>query len=100
MSPHEITVDVLLGIGVAAQLVCCFGVLLGRDVFDRLHYSAAASTVGPVSVAVAILLDESISSAGISTLVTVAFLLLLTPATTIAIARAAHPRGLRLGEDE
>jgi monovalent cation/proton antiporter MnhG/PhaG subunit len=104
MSGHDLAVDVLLGLGVAAELLCCLGVVLARDTLDRLHYSAAATTVGPFLVGAAILLDESVSAAGISTIVTVSFLFLLNPALTIATARAAHPRHgghvLRLGEEE
>ena len=43
---ESLVVDVLLGVGVAAQLLCCVGVLVMRDAFDRLHYAGAGSNVG------------------------------------------------------
>jgi monovalent cation/proton antiporter MnhG/PhaG subunit len=104
MSGHDLAVDSLLALGVAAELVCCLGVVVARDTHDRLHYSAASTTVGPFLIGAAILLDESVSAAGITTIVTVSFLFLLNPALTIATARAARPRHrgqvLGLGEDE
>lgn len=41
MSATTLVADVLLGAGVLAELVCCLGVVWMRDVFDRLHFSAA-----------------------------------------------------------
>jgi monovalent cation/proton antiporter MnhG/PhaG subunit len=92
MNAHDLAIDILLALGVGAELVCCLGLVAARDALDRLHYSAASTTVGPVLIGVAILLEESFSSAGIATLTTVAFLFVLNPALTIATARAARPR--------
>ena len=46
-----VAVDVLLVIAVVVQAGSCLGVLLMRDVHQRLHYAAAATTVGPVAIA-------------------------------------------------
>ena len=37
----NVAVDVLLALGVAAQLLCCLGVLAMRTTADRLHYASA-----------------------------------------------------------
>ena len=92
MTLEDVVVGVLLAIGVALELIFCIGVLLARDALDRLHYAAAAATAGPVLLGAAILFDERLSAAGVSTIVTVGFLVLLSPVLTIATARAAHPR--------
>jgi multisubunit Na+/H+ antiporter MnhG subunit len=92
MTVEEIVVGILLVAGVAVELVFCIAVLVARDTLDRLHYAAAAATVGPVLLGAAILVDERLSAAGVSTIVTVGFLVLLNPVLTIATARAAHPR--------
>ena len=47
MSAHEIAVHVLVWTAVATELVCCVGIVAARNVFARLHYSAAAGTLGP-----------------------------------------------------
>ena len=94
MTVEDVVVWSLLVVGVALELVFCIGVLVARNTLDRLHYAGAAATVGPVLLGTAILIDERLSAAGISTIVTVGFLVLLTPVLTIATARAAHPRRL------
>jgi multisubunit Na+/H+ antiporter MnhG subunit len=104
MTIEDVVVGILLAIGVALELVFCIGVLVARDALDRLHYVAAAATVGPILLGAAILADEGLSAGGVSTIVTVGFLVLLNPVLTIATARAAHPhwqgRTLRLAADE
>jgi monovalent cation/proton antiporter MnhG/PhaG subunit len=90
VTARDLIVDVLLALGVGAELVCCIGVLLMRNVFDRLHYSSAATTVGPVLIGAAILVRESVSAGGLQTIATVALLFLLNPVVLIATARAAR----------
>ena len=90
MTPRDLIVDVLLAFGVGAELICCLGVLLMRSAFDRLHYSSAATTLGPLLIGAAILVRESVSAGGLETIVTVSFLFLLNPVVLIATARAAQ----------
>jgi multisubunit Na+/H+ antiporter MnhG subunit len=93
VSAHEIVVHVLVWTAVAAELVCCIGIVAARNVLARLHYSAAAGTLGPILVAIAIAVAEGVRSvAAAAALVIAAFLLLGTPAVTIATARAARAR--------
>jgi monovalent cation/proton antiporter MnhG/PhaG subunit len=93
VSAHEIAVHVLVWTAVASELVCCVGIVAARDAFARLHYSAAASTLGPVLVAIAIAVEEGVrSTAAAAALVVAVFLLLGNPAVTIATARAARAR--------
>jgi len=90
---HEIAVHVLVWTAVATELVCCIGIVAARNVFARLHYSAAASTLGPTLVAVAIAVEEGVRSIAAAAALVVAVLLLLGgPAVTIATARAARAR--------
>jgi len=90
VTPRDLIVDVFLSLGVGAELICCLGVLLMRNVFDRLHYSSAATTIGPLLIGAAVLVRESVSAGGLETIVTVAFLFLLNPVVLIATARAAQ----------
>ena len=93
MSAHEIAVHVLVWTAVATELVCCLGIVAARDAFARLHYSAAAGTLGPILIAVAIAVEEGVRSiAASAALVVAVFLLLGSPAVTIATARAARAR--------
>jgi multicomponent Na+:H+ antiporter subunit G len=86
---------VLLAIAVAAVLLTAIGILTSRNVYQRLHYLAPASTVGVVAVAAAIVVQEGLDQAGIKAVVTAAVLFVVNPILTHVFARAArvHQRG-------
>jgi len=94
----EVAIRVLLYLGVACQLVCCIGVLVMRGPFDKLHYAAAGSTLGPVLLGTALVLRETVQTSGAievnaaawDTIATVALLFFLNPALCVATARAAR----------
>jgi monovalent cation/proton antiporter MnhG/PhaG subunit len=98
MSPLNLAVDCLLAIGVVGELLCVAGLLLMRSIFDRLHYAATATVVGPAAIGIAIVMRETVSpsggieltSGGIEALVTALVLFLLNPVLTHATARAAR----------
>jgi multisubunit Na+/H+ antiporter MnhG subunit len=90
MGGWDLAVDVLLGLGVAGELLCVVGVLVMRTTFDRLHYAAAATSVPPFLVLAAVLVREHMSAGGLEAIATVALLLLLNPALVIATAQAAR----------
>ena len=79
---RDVIVAVLLGLGV----------LLMRDALDRLHFTAPASTVSPVLFAVAVLVEEPLSSAGVKSVLVALLVLITTPVLTHATARAARVR--------
>jgi monovalent cation/proton antiporter MnhG/PhaG subunit len=92
VSPRDVAVVVLLVFGVAVELGCAVGVLVMRNAYDRLHYTAPASTLGPLAFAAAIVLRESFSQAGIKALLVAVALLITNPLLTHATARAARIR--------
>ena len=82
-----------LVLGVGAELVCVVGVLWMRDVFDRLHYAAAGTTIGPLLIAVAVALAGLPSGAALAeSLTAVLALVVLNPLLTHVTARALHRR--------
>lgn len=92
MSTSALATDVLLALGVAAELVCCLGLVAMRSAFDRLHYAGAASSVGPVPIGAALLIHESLSGPGIKTILVVVFLVASGAVVTSATARMARLR--------
>ena len=90
MKTTDLLVDVFLLLGIACQLIACVGVLAFRNVFDRLHFVGAGTTLGPLLIGAAVLVRQTTSAAGISTMVVMAALVLLGPALLIATARAAR----------
>jgi len=83
-------VDVLLAIGVTLELLCCVGVLVMRTTLDRLHYSAAATTVPAFFILAAVLVREHLSSGGMEAIAAVGLMFLLQPILLTATARAAR----------
>jgi multicomponent Na+:H+ antiporter subunit G len=84
---------VLLSIGVAAQLSGVLGILVARNVFDRLHLTGPASIFGPSCLALAVVIDEGpFSQAGLKSLLVAFLLLTLSPVLVHATARAAYVR--------
>jgi multisubunit Na+/H+ antiporter MnhG subunit len=93
LTVHEIVVHVLVWTAVASELVCCVGIVASQDVFARLHYSAAATSLAPILLAIAVAVEEGVRSiAAAAALVVAVFLVFGTPALTIATARAARER--------
>ena len=92
MSLTSIAVAALLGFAVAVELACCIGVLVMDDAFDKLHYLGPAAIVGPLAVAAAVVLRESLSQAGIKAILTAALLIVASPVLAHATARALYIR--------
>ena len=86
----NVAVDVLLGLGVAGELLCVLGVVVMRTTFDRLHYAAAGTTVPAFLVLAAVLVREHVSAGGLQAIAAVAILFLLNPVVVTATARAAR----------
>jgi multisubunit Na+/H+ antiporter MnhG subunit len=86
----NVAVDVLLGCGVAAQLLCCLGLVVMRTTSDRLHYASAGYTVGPFCVVAALLVREQLSSIGLQALAAVAILFLPAPILVHATGRVVR----------
>jgi monovalent cation/proton antiporter MnhG/PhaG subunit len=86
----NISVDVLLGLGVTLELLCCVGVVVMRTTFDRLHYTAAATTVPAFLVLAAVLVREGLSSGGLEAIAAVGLMFILNPVLITATARAAR----------
>jgi monovalent cation/proton antiporter MnhG/PhaG subunit len=100
VSPVDLTADVLLALGVAGEICCVAGLFLMRTTYDRLHYAAASTIVGPAPIAAAIALRETfpqsggveLGSGGIAALLTALLVIGLNPILTHATARAARLR--------
>jgi monovalent cation/proton antiporter MnhG/PhaG subunit len=88
----DLLIDALLVVGVGVQLRSCIGVWLMRDVYQRLHYAAAATTIGPVAIAAAVVMRESLSEAGIESVLTCVVLLAGGALLSHATGRAARIR--------
>ena len=92
MTAPGIVVAALLTLGVGVELLCCIGVLVMEDAYDKLHYLGPAAIVGPAAIAAAIVIHESFSPAGIKALLTAGLLAVASPVMSHATARALYIR--------
>ena len=92
MSWQDVVVAVLLVVGVASVLISCIGVVVMRTPMDRLHFTAPAGTIAPVTFAAAVLVEEPLSGAGVKAVLVALLILITTPALSHATARAARIR--------
>jgi multicomponent Na+:H+ antiporter subunit G len=92
VSVRDAVTWVLVGAGVAVQVLACLGVLLMRAALDRLHY-VGASAVGIACLAAAVVVAEGPSLIALKALLTAAFLLVSGPVLAHTTARAIHRHG-------
>jgi multisubunit Na+/H+ antiporter MnhG subunit len=89
----EILVIALLAFGVLMELTSVLGILVGADVWARLHFTGPASTFTPWALAIAIVIHYgAFSQAGVKAGITAALIVLLGPALVHATARSARIR--------
>jgi multicomponent Na+:H+ antiporter subunit G len=98
VSAHDLVVDALVIAGVTGELLCCLGLVVARDVFDRLHFAMASTTLPPFLIAAAVIVEEDWTQPGINALLVAAVLFLVNPMVAHATARAARAR--RFGQVE
>jgi len=89
MSVQDAVVYLLLGAGVACEVLACLGVVAMRNVYDRLHFVGPAS-LGALLIAGAIWVRQGPSGIALKATVVAAFLLVASPALAHATARAAR----------
>jgi len=92
LSAGGLAVAALLALGVAVTWLSCLGVLLMRDPYDRLHYTAPAAALAPVPIAAAVVVTEGLSAAGIKAVLVAMVLVGTNPVLGHATARAARIR--------
>jgi multisubunit Na+/H+ antiporter MnhG subunit len=93
VSPTEILVIAFLSFAVLMQLSSVLGILVGADVYARLHFTGPASTFTPIAIAVAVVIHFGpFTQAGIKAAMVAVLIVLLGPALVHATARAARIR--------
>jgi multicomponent Na+:H+ antiporter subunit G len=94
VSAATLTVEALVWLAVATCLICCLGIVVMEDFFERLHYMATVSTVATVALLIAVVIEQGWGQAAIKMSLIVIVLLLMNAVLTHATARAARVREL------
>lgn len=92
MTPQAVAADVLLGIAAVLVLASSLGVLLMRDVYQKLHFVAPISIVAPVLVALAVTVREGSHENTAATWLALIFVVMASPFLSHATVRAARIR--------
>lgn len=91
----NILAAVLLGVGLLFSLTGAIGVVRMRDVYSRVQYTSMMITVGTMPVLVAVVIAEGpFSSYGAHALIMAFLLIILNPASSHALLRAAYRIGV------
>ena len=89
---REIFSDTFLGLAAAIVIASSVGVLVMRDVYQRLHFVTPAALVAPVLVTLAVLIRARFSATTAETLLALLFMVFAGPYLTHATIRAARVR--------
>jgi monovalent cation/proton antiporter MnhG/PhaG subunit len=89
---REIFSDTFLGLAAAIVIASSVGVLVMRDVYQKLHFVTPAALVAPVLVTLAVLIRARFSATTAETLLALLFMVFAGPYLTHATIRAARVR--------
>lgn len=85
-------------VGLAFDLFGCVGLVRLPDVYNRLQASTKCVTLGTCSIMFGVFLTLGWTAAGMKSILCIVFLLITSPVSAHALARAAHKSGVRLWE--
>lgn len=92
MSIRHVVAAVLLTGGVGIALICCIGVLVLDDAFDRLHFITSANTLSSAFIALAVAVGTPFSNATLKTILLLVLMIISGPILSHATARAVRIR--------
>jgi multisubunit Na+/H+ antiporter MnhG subunit len=92
LSAREIIADALLGLAVAIVLASSVGILVMRDVYQKLHYVTPAALVAPFVVGLAVLAQSGLTEDTAQTGLALVFIMIGGPFLSHATIRAARIR--------
>jgi multisubunit Na+/H+ antiporter MnhG subunit len=93
VTARDYVVGVLVVGAIAAELMCCLGLLLMRNAVDRLHYVGGAATLGPAMIAAAVCVREGlVSSQGLNSILIAVLLAFGSASVTGATLRMIRLR--------
>jgi monovalent cation/proton antiporter MnhG/PhaG subunit len=89
---RDVAACVFLGLAVALVLASSVGLLVMRDVYQKLHFVTPAALIAPVLVGVAVLIESGYSISSALTWLALLFVVATTPFLSHATIRAARIR--------
>ena len=94
MTPREIAVLVLAGLGIFFTVVAIVGLLRMPDVYTRVHSVSKSDTLGAVLTLAAVAVTFGVEISTLKTVLLLLFMFLTNPTAAHAITRAAADQGI------
>ncbi len=100
MSEIRIPAQILIGIGLAFNLLGCIGLVRLPDIYNRLQAAAKCVTLGTCFILFGVFINfvGADNDAAVKALICALFILLTSPVAAHALARGAHLSGVKLWE--
>ncbi len=95
---NELIGSILIGIGLAFDLVGVIGLVRFPDIYNRLQAATKCVTLGTATLLLGVAVYDGGFALGAKALLCAVFILLTSPVGAHAIARGAHISGIRLWE--
>jgi len=92
VSVREVITDVLLALAACTVLASSVGILVMRDVYQKLHYVTPVALVAPLIVGLAVLAQSGLTENTAQTWLALLFIVIAGPFLTHATVRAARIR--------
>ena len=90
-----IAIDVLVVFATLVVVLSVAGLFAMRDAVDKLHYVGPVTTLAPIAIALAIVIEDGFTSqAGLKSIVVALAILVTSPIVTYATLRAIQTREL------
>jgi len=90
--------NIFIVIGVIFNLLGCLGLLRFPDYYTRLQASTKSVTLGTCGILLGVFFASGFNEAGVKALLCLVFLIITTPVSAHALARAAHKSKVQLWE--
>lgn len=87
---------IFISVGLIFDLLACLGLMRLPDVYNRLQAATKCVTLGTCSIMFGTFLVLGINTAGMRALLCMLFLILTSPVSAHALARASHKSGVKL----
>ena len=92
MTQHPVITGSLLGVAVALAIICSIGLLVMRDPYQRLHFSAPVVTLSMLLIVIAVFIEEPDAQARIKVVLIVLFMTVTNSILSHTTARAIRIR--------
>jgi multicomponent Na+:H+ antiporter subunit G len=83
-------------IGLIFDFFGCLGLIRLPDVYNRLQAATKCVTLGTCSILLGLILFKGFSGVSIKAILCIIFIILTSPVSAHALARAAHRTGIKL----